>query len=1162
MNRTAQRSAFRRIALLFFVMFLAASTRAQTPPAAPPGKGDTLILATEGKVEVLRLGANTWTATHTNQVLRARDRLRTGWKSRAALRLSNQSILRVNQLTSLEIQPPAAENKPAVLDLRNGAAFLFNRDQPVEVEFRTPQASGAIRGTEFNLEVDDQDRTVVTLLEGAVALSNDQGTVTLASGEQGIAPAGKPPTKTAGINAINVIQWCLYYPGVVDFDELSLSRESRDALQSSLAAYRAGDLVQAAAHYPDDRVPTDDAERIYRAAVYLAVGQVNEAETTLRSLATASPPAEALREVVAAVKFQSWIRTHAVATATEWLAESYYLQSRSQLLESLKAARAAVKQSPGFAFAWTRVAELEFSFGHANAALDALAKGLSLAPRNAQALALKGFALSAQNRIADALQYFDQAIAIDGALGNAWLGRGLCRIRRGDTDAGLKDLQTAVALEPNRALLRSYLAKAFSHTKDLRRADRELARARELDPNDPTSWLYLALLDQEEDRVNDAVKALEKSQELNDHRSVFRSKLLLDQDRAVRGVNLANIYRDDGMDDVSVREASRAVDADYANYSAHLFLANSYEALLDPKEINLRYETPYFSEFLMANLLAPVGAGTLSQNVSQQEYSKLFEHDGLRLSSGTDYSGNGAWRQTAGQSGTFGNSSYALDLDFHSDPGFRANNDFLDTIFYAKFKQQITPQDSVFVQSIYRDFNSGDVLQHYSQTNGDTTVRVKENQSPILFAGYHHEWSPGSHTLFLAGRLNDTLTITDSAARILFFDRNAAGTVTKVSTPTYGLTYNRVIDAYSTELQQMLLAGPHTLIAGARYQFGNADTTSQTHRGAGAWSEDFSPELDRLSVYAYDHWQILEPLQLIGGVSYDRLHYPRDVDTSPITEVTATKDQVSPKAGFILTPWKNGHLRGAYTRSLGGVFFDNSVRLEPTQLAGFTQAFRSVAPESVVGLVPGTRFETWDLGLDQSFKTGTYVGINGEHLESDAERSVGAFNGPTGLFGPTTPASVNQTLTYREKSLVVTVNQLLSHEWSFGVRYRLTDADLSSGFPQIPPGATGWSAINQDNSATLQQVNLFAGYTLPCGFFSQFQSVWSAQSNRHYTPDIPGDNFWQFNIFVGYRFPRRQAEVRLGMLNLTDRDYQLNPLTLYQELPRKRMLTASLRFNF
>ena len=63
-------------------------------------------------------------------------------------------------------------------------------------------------------------------------------------------------------------------------------------------------------------------------------------------------------------------------------------------------------------------------------------------------------------------------------------------------------------------------------------------------------------------------------------------------------------------------------------------------------------------------------------------------------------------------------------------------------------------------------------------------------------------------------------------------------------------------------------------------------------------------------------------------------------------------------------------------------------------------------------------------------------------------------------------------------------------------------------------------------------------------------------------PNIPGDDFWQFNAFVGYRFPRRFVEVSVGVLNLTDRDYRLNPLTLYAELPRERTAVVSLKINF
>src|SRR5688500_9326511 len=108
--------------LLFF-----APPAAQAQTTTNVAAQKTTVLAAEGRVEAMRLGSENWLPAQTNQTLNFKDRFRTGMKSRATLRLSDQSVFRVNQLTVLEIQPPAAEGKTAVLDLKTGAAYFYNR---------------------------------------------------------------------------------------------------------------------------------------------------------------------------------------------------------------------------------------------------------------------------------------------------------------------------------------------------------------------------------------------------------------------------------------------------------------------------------------------------------------------------------------------------------------------------------------------------------------------------------------------------------------------------------------------------------------------------------------------------------------------------------------------------------------------------------------------------------------------------------------------------------------------------------------------------------------------------------------------------------------------------------------------------------------------------
>jgi tetratricopeptide (TPR) repeat protein len=1126
------------------------------------------LLSMEGEVEFAHPKAE-WTAAVVNQQLESQDRVRTLALSRAMVQLAELGRVRLDELTTLEILPPRSPGSKGTLDLKSGAIYFFTRDRPREFDIQTPQALAASRGTEFLVSIEPAGREVFLVYDGEVELSNPLGRVLVNKGEQGVVETGQPPRKTAVIQTTRIVQWWLYYATILDPDELSLNNAQQQVLAKSLEDYRQGSLLQALKDYPAGRTPEDNDEQIYLAALLLSVGQVENAERQLSKTNSVSPLAMALYVMIDTVQNLDVDLVAHPRTATEWLADSYQQQYRFDLAAALASARKATEQSPDFGFAWARVAELEFSFGHTTEASAALDKALALSPLNAQAWVMKGFLLCQQSQWNAAKEAFEKAVALDPGLGNAWLGRGLVRIRQGNPTGGREDLQTAAAMEPNRSLLRSYLGKAFDYTDDQVNAKRELALAKQLDAADPTPWLYSALILRQQFRYNEAVDELERSVALNDDRRVYRSRLLLDEDQAVRGASLATIYRSAGMDEVSVREAAQAVTYDYANFSAHEFLAQSFDALRDPTDFNLRYDTAWLNESLLANLLAPVGAGTLSRNVTPQEYSRLFTANQVGLTSTTEYRTDGQLHQQATQYGTVGRLSYSLDLDYRNYDGTRPNNSLSRTEWFSQVKYQLTPKDSIFLLTEYRDYSSGDNFLYYNNSQARPNYSYTESQTPNILGAYHHEWSPGVHTLVLGGLLQNHQQFSDKGVNSLILQTNSAGHV--IGDFTLGLdpagndiggvdvTSTTDFDIYTVELNQIFQGDIQTLVFGARLQDGQFTTQNLMNNIQPAYLSPLfldppvdvteNNDFDRASAYGYYTLEPVEKLWLTAGLAYDYINYPANFRSPPVSSGNDTRYHLGPKAALVWSPLPEVTLRGIYSSSMGGVSYDNSYRLEPTQLAGFVQSFGSIIPESVVGSVSAPTYDVYGAALDLKFQTRTYVGIQAQYLSADVQDQIGVFSFSTLNAASVAPSSTPRHLEYDEPSLAITANQLVGDCWSFGAQYRITESKLQTIYPEIQP-----IDPNADHtvSATLQEARLFAVFNHPSGFFARLETLWFNQDNSGYSPSLPGDDFVQENILLGYRFRHQYGEISFGVLNLSNTGYHLNPLNTYSAIPNER----------
>jgi len=1194
---------------------------------------DAKILEVENIVQATKGAQGAWAPAAKEQSLAIGDRIRTRQRSRATLRLTDLYTMRLEQFTTIEVAAGLFQDNKPRLDVGGGAAFIFSREKSGEIDIKTPAANGAMRGTQLYVQVAADGTSRFQVLEGQVELANLQGKLTLNAGEAGEAAPGRAPKRTAVIEATNLLQWALYYPAVLDPEELGMSEGEQNAVAKSLAAYREGDLLEALERYPP-RAPQGAGGKLYRAAVLLAVGRLDEADNDLKGVPAGHAGRRAIARIIDAVKFrerEAWA-DESLATAGEAIAESYYRQSRSDLKGAREAAAIATRLAPRNGYAWTRLAELEFSFGRTRDARKALASGLEFTPRNARTHALQGFILSADNEIDEARKSFEQAVALDGALGNGWLGLGLTKTKRGDLEEGRADLQTAATVEPTVSIFHSYLGKALSMEDKPVEARKDLDLARRLDPNDPTPLLYSALELQLRNRPNEAIDDLGQSILLNDNRRVYRSQLLLDQDRAVRSANMARIYQNAGMQDVAVREATRAVESDYTNPSAHLFLANSFDALRDPKRIQLRYETPWFNELLLSNMLSPVGGGPLSQFVSQQEYSKLLEADGIGGSIVSEVRSNGESRTAASVFGNAGDVSFGIDAFYRDDSGDRYNSEATLKELYGQFKWQVTPDDIFYFLGKWQDQQSGDNFDTYDNRPLEPEVDFEETQEPgMLLAGWNHRWAPGSHTLFLAGRLSADQLLRNPSSTQLLVERDAAGLrpgfiqtnengadeftnpalnganppavalgpdgesliysgdllraiqpylgrgeVLSVSGAPFALTTRRRFEVDTAEIQQILQTERNLLIAGARFQSGEFETDTRLLAERPNFSGGFATpavqqhsvvDFERISLYAYDYWTILPSLTLIGGASWDHIEHPDNFRNPPVNSLQREDEEFSGKFGFTYVPTRWVTFRGMYAGGIGGVSFDESVRLEPVQLAGFNQAYRTVISESIAGSVETPEYDIWGLSAEGSLPTRTWWGASVNVIEQNVDRTRGIFTGyDTGVF-PSTPAyfadGTPEHLDYREESLSLTLNQLLDDQFSVGAGFRVTRSELQTTLPELPVSLAPFA--NTNDEATLTEVMLSANWNSPTGLFARVEANYFSQDLE----DDPsrgtfrsGDAFWQFNALAGYRFNQNQCEISGGVLNIADNDYRLSPLNPRQEIVRDRTAVLRVRYSF
>ena len=598
----------------------------------------------------------------------------------------------------------------------------------------------AIRGTEFAVQADG-DESRLTVLEGEVVASNAQGEVPVPAGSAAVARAGEAPQVALVARPRDAVQWSLYYPPIFSAppgDAPELLEAQRLAAANDIAG------ALAALH----RAPATAGVQAYRASLLLQVGRVDEARAALDAALATDPQdaqAFALRSVIGVVQNE---RDAALAdaqkavelaptSAAAKIALSYAQQARFDIEGARATMLQAVEEQPEDALAWARLSELWLMAGYRDRSREAADRAAALAPELDRVQTVRGFADLVEFRTRTASEAFERAIALNSANPLPRFGLGLAQIRDGHLEQGRKTIELAVGLDFSNALLRTYLGKAYFEERRPAPAGDQYQVAKELDPLDPTAYLFEAIRLQSINRPVEALESLSESVRLNDNRAVYRGRLLLDADRAARGASLARVYQDLGFREVGVREATDSLAIDPSNTGAHRFLSDvligarrreisRVSELLQAQmlqDININPVQPALSETNL-NVGPGAGAGTPGFN----EYTALFERDMFQLN-GTGLVGN---NNTIGgeavASAVYGRHSINAGAFGYDTDGWRDNNDLRHSIQSVFYQGAITPEFNLQVEFRRRDTNEGDLDFNFDPDDFSRTEERDFNQ--------------------------------------------------------------------------------------------------------------------------------------------------------------------------------------------------------------------------------------------------------------------------------------------------------------------------------------------------------------------------------------------------------------------------------------------------
>jgi tetratricopeptide (TPR) repeat protein len=1191
--RESVRGVLRTLSVFVLVALMSVTVAAGEAVAEAVAKAYSV----QGVVETQRTGGSTWDPVERGVEFFAGDKIRTGPSSRAGLRLKGGRLVRLRENSLMTIDAAQdGRGDTGALGLFSGAAHLFSRKAKEFPTVKTTEVSAAIRGTEFVIAA-GPGATTVTVLDGEVQLDNSAGTLRLMGGEQGVADGKSAPQKKLVVDPTDAVQWALHFPLVVDPEDFADVFAST-AYHTDWKHVVGGDLESAGQGFKGDSfearlgrsllaalmhdasaalaqlgmVKDSDPEiaQIYRGNLLLSVGereQVAGIHSRLGNVAgmkgsvrAALYSQRAILELLANEKdralSEAKIATEADPGSTvAAIARSYVHQGRRELELALDWAEKAIAGDYAHPHALARKAELLLGMGDVEEAVEVAKEAEASAGHDPYVLSVLGYSYLTHYDTEKARDAFERAIKVDATRGLAFFGNGLAMIRSGELEGGRQELEKAVHLEPTSALYRSYLGKAYFEENKEDIASKEYNRAINLDESDPTPYLYRAFNELSQNRPVDALRSVEDSIALNDNRAVYRSDFLLDQDLAVRGTTLSEVFSQLGFSRVAQLEAINSINHDYSNYSAHRLYAESLSAdfLSDAQR----------SEQIISDLMAPLSFNVFSNldgfssEAGSNEYAALFDRPEHRTGIGTGWDTSGDFVDASvTQTGIEGDFGYFLGYIGSYGQGSKSSGSFsrlhqfdLNTQYQMDYSNRFILSAAFEKRDTKDQIGDEDPLfQPYVLSDDIETMEFS--------LSYHHRFAANAKLL---GRVEyterDLKALQTDQAQI--FEQSVLLNDEVIDYFIGDLFVNEQFGEDSETLrysvQQFYDAGALSFIAGGEVFSAEIMTDERSplievpivsvpaFQEAVTSSSDI--ETDSYSVYGYAKWQPLDRATFDAGINYSELQLPGYAEVPPFLDATRSERGWSPKAGVSLRPVENLTLRGAYFQRLATSSLVDIGSLEPTLVGSFSQTFQDL---------PGADAENWGLGIDYKIPSSTYFGV--EYLNREIDNlDITVIRGfETDL----------DTLTDSEYFLSGTFEgEDDEHLWRaylyqiIGERSSLT---LDLNREEVEIGADFGGFTSDTDRAK-------AGFRTFCTsrWFAFSELEWFHQRTEGSGNPAVSDTVWLWDIGAGYRLPYRSGIVRASVQNILGKNFAFtDPAGRHSDLVSGFHFALEASFNF